>query len=155
MSCLNRDVCKLGFPNEQIVQRYGGATQLFLDLPSPWLVVPSAAKIINPERIGRICCFSPCIEQVQRTCEALKKEGFTEIKMFEVLTRDHQISTEVIPDLPLLFDADALKVDKIDKRKRGHGSGAKITGGTLMTSCGDTMRGHTSYLTFAILLPKI
>jgi tRNA A58 N-methylase Trm61 len=36
---------------------------------------------------GRLCSFSPCIEQVQRTCEELKAQGFTEVSTVECLLR--------------------------------------------------------------------
>ncbi len=40
---------------------------------------------------GRLCSFSPCIEQVQRTCEALLDHGFEEICTLEVLLRVHDV----------------------------------------------------------------
>ena len=54
----HRDVINHGFPehlNQQI-------DSVFLDLPAPWLAVPHAAKALRAG--GRLCCFSPCIEQV-------------------------------------------------------------------------------------------
>jgi len=39
---------------------------------------------------GRLCSFSPCIEQVQRTCQRLRMNGFEEINTVECLRRVHE-----------------------------------------------------------------
>lgn len=36
--------------------------------------MPSVARSLRPD--GVVCSFSPCIEQVQQTCEALEEYGF-------------------------------------------------------------------------------
>ncbi|KAI5664202.1 hypothetical protein M9H77_23525 [Catharanthus roseus] len=61
-----KDIQGEGFPNEFS----GLADPVFLDLPQPWLAIPSTGKILKQD--GVLCSFSPCIEQVQRSCEMLK-----------------------------------------------------------------------------------
>ena len=45
--------------------------------------------------------FSPCIEQVQRTCEALKQHGFVELATTECLQKELQVQKRVMPVLDL------------------------------------------------------
>jgi tRNA (adenine57-N1/adenine58-N1)-methyltransferase len=85
-----RNIEEQGFPEEL----HGKADGLFLDLPGPWKVVPSAAACLKPD--GRFCSFSPCIEQVQRTCLALDEHGFTDIVTYECLLRVHEVWTEQV-----------------------------------------------------------
>ena len=37
---------------------------------------------------GKLCSFSPCIEQVQRTCTKLSSVGFIGIETYECLQRE-------------------------------------------------------------------
>lgn len=73
-----RDIQGEGFPDNLS----GRADSVFLDLPQPWLAIPSAAKMLQQD--GVLCSFSPCIEQVQRSCETLKSH-FTGIGSFLLL----------------------------------------------------------------------
>jgi hypothetical protein len=70
------------------------ANGVFLDLPSPWEAVESAKEALKDN--GVICSFSPCIEQVHKTCNALKKLGFVELKTIECLLRPYDARTVVL-----------------------------------------------------------
>lgn len=121
----HRDVCSNGFP-EGI-----GADVVFLDLPEPWQVVPMLHKSVRRNRTVRICCFSPCIEQVQKTCEALRQNGFIDVEMYECLLRNVEVVNTSFYEKKRNFDAS-------DKKN-------------LISKYSSDARGHTSYLTFASL----
>lgn len=70
---------------------------IILDLPEPWLAVPHAAYCIK--RNSRIVSYSPCIEQAQKTIEALKKNGFHTIKTSEFRLKENYVD-EVEYEMP-------------------------------------------------------
>ncbi|TYJ56186.1 hypothetical protein B9479_003030 [Cryptococcus floricola] len=83
----HRNVCKDGFGDAQ------GVEAIFLDLPAPWEAIPHAIKTLRTDTVTRICCFSPCIEQVTRTVTCLREFNFQEISTQEVLLRTHELVT--------------------------------------------------------------
>jgi tRNA (adenine57-N1/adenine58-N1)-methyltransferase len=104
----HRNVCKDGFA---IVDQ---ADAVFLDLPAPWDAVEHAKRALRKDKATRICCFSPCIEQVLRTVNALNEAGFVEITMYETLQRPHDVSQ--IPALPSVREA-AEKLKQSEQRR--------------------------------------
>ena len=62
---------------------------VILDLAVPWLVVPHAYEALKPS--GIIVSFSPTIDQVVRTTEALKENGFVFIETVECMMRGMQV----------------------------------------------------------------
>ena len=46
---------------------------------------------------GRVCSFSPCIEQVQRSCEKMAELGFCDIETMECLLRNFDVRTLKMP----------------------------------------------------------
>ncbi|KAI9759642.1 MAG: hypothetical protein M4579_002210 [Chaenotheca gracillima] len=96
------------------------AEAIFLDLPAPWLALPHLSRRptpatspkpsddappeapsivqrlspLNPDTAIRICTFSPCIEQVQRTITTLRQLGWTDIDMVEISQRRLEIRRE-------------------------------------------------------------
>ena len=52
---------------------------------------------------GRVCSFSPCIEQVQRACAEMRELGFREVQTMEVLLREYNIQTTNLPVVDLGF----------------------------------------------------
>ncbi|KAF7299786.1 tRNA (adenine(58)-N(1))-methyltransferase catalytic subunit TRM61 [Mycena chlorophos] len=205
----HQNVCKDGF------NLTDEADSVFLDLPAPWDAVPHAKQALRKDRTTRICCFSPCMEQVLRTVSALNDAGFSDITMYETLVHQHDVSQ--VPVLPPISEV-AEKLKKAEgirevkrqrqiaagqrthephgeKRKRGEGdddgveegapgsaeleSGKRLkTGDEAPSTLAETVsvvpttapaavskisvskvvpevRGHTSYLTFATLLPPL
>ncbi|RCI06654.1 tRNA (adenine-N(1)-)-methyltransferase catalytic subunit trm61 [Rhizopus stolonifer] len=154
----HRDVCKDGFQMKDQVNA------VFLDLPAPWDAIGSAKEAFKQDRVGKICCFSPCIEQVARSVTALDQHGFIEITMYECLIREHT----VIPYSKISFsdavqDAKAKRFSPENtpvKRKLGKDEPVptpeeiqdSVNLMLVSRTLGET-RGHTSYLTFATFLP--
>lgn len=66
------------------------ADAVFLDLPHPWLAIHHAIESLKITG-GRICSFSPCIEQVQKTCDRLRELRCVEVTTFECLERPYEV----------------------------------------------------------------
>ncbi len=66
-----------------------GVDAVVLDLAVPWLVVPHAYEALKP--CGAIVSFSPTIDQVVKTVEALKDNSFVDIETIECLMRGMQV----------------------------------------------------------------
>lgn len=50
---------------------------------------------------GKLCFFSPCIEQVQRTCAKMICKGFIELHTYECLQREMNVQYKTLPVLDL------------------------------------------------------
>jgi len=103
VTCACADACIDGYNIED------KADAVFLDLPTPWDAIPHAKAALKKSG-GRICSFSPCIEQVQRTSEALRKAKFCEVKTMEVLVRALVVQTTPIPEM--VFDTDVTGLEE-------------------------------------------
>ncbi|XP_055604342.1 tRNA (adenine(58)-N(1))-methyltransferase catalytic subunit TRMT61A [Uranotaenia lowii] len=137
-----RDVCENGFG----VELDGKADAVFLDLPAPQQAIPHAVKSIK-ETGGRLCSFSPCIEQSMRVCEALEQHGFVDIQNLEVLQIEDVVRTKNVPVMDLEF----LKHKKTDSETdtKTPREVKKYT----TSSAPSSIAGHTGYLTVAELPP--
>lgn len=132
-----RDVCADGFSDGDLD---GKADAVFLDLPHPWEAVPHAKKAIRTDKGGRLCSFSPCVEQVQKCISAMEEHGFKEIVTLECLIREFQVRKIVLP----AFDPDrqALTTQPLAGQKRKHSPDSdQMT--PVDAETGDTTKGDT------------
>lgn len=86
----HKDVCEDGFGFNNYFD------SLFLDLPHPWIAIQSAKEALKSNG-GRICCFSPCIEQVQKTSNALRENDFFDIETYECVLRPYEVKQLSLP----------------------------------------------------------
>eukprot|EP01121_Diplochlamys_sp_Union-15-3_P015704 TRINITY_DN5239_c0_g1_i4.p1 TRINITY_DN5239_c0_g1~~TRINITY_DN5239_c0_g1_i4.p1 ORF type:complete len:298 (+),score=45.52 TRINITY_DN5239_c0_g1_i4:47-940(+) len=131
-----RDVCKDGFGLEE-----GVSNAAFLDLPSPWLAISSAKKILK--QCGSLCSFSPCIEQVQKTCEAMRENNFSDITTIECLERPWDVSVTYFSNPTENPPKQKNNLPKKRKRVLNRKEGVLVMKPVV------EVRGHTGYLTFA------
>jgi tRNA (adenine57-N1/adenine58-N1)-methyltransferase len=66
-----------------------GVDSVILDMAVPWLVVPHAYDALVS--CGTLVSFSPTIDQVVKTVEALKDNGFVNVETVECLMRGMQV----------------------------------------------------------------
>ncbi|XP_063146443.1 tRNA (adenine(58)-N(1))-methyltransferase catalytic subunit TRMT61A [Candoia aspera] len=142
-----QDVCKNGFGITNI------ANAVFLDIPSPWEAVGHAKLALKHEG-GRICSFSPCIEQVQRTCLALEEHGFTEISTSEILLRVYNVRTISLPIPDFGKAAEDNSNTGVDGGNLSNEDALhpSLQQETIQFKSGVPLKemvGHTGYLTFA------
>ncbi|KAL6851537.1 hypothetical protein ACP4OV_020470 [Aristida adscensionis] len=141
-----RDIQGQGFPEEH----QGAADAVFLDLPQPWLAIPSAGLMLRQD--GVLCSFSPCIEQVQRACEAMRSH-FTDIRTFEVLLRTYEVKDGSLKSATANEETSVGSLPQ--KRKKitlpGKNSDCIQKNSSMLVRPCSTARGHTGYLTFARL----
>lgn len=102
----HRDVCIGGFEVENIPAGFKAEAAndinvdvVFLDLPSPWTAIPNLEKVISQTTRVGICCFSPCIEQVDKTVKALEECGWTSIEMVEVAGKRWEARKDMVRDI--------------------------------------------------------
>ncbi|XP_010550153.1 PREDICTED: tRNA (adenine(58)-N(1))-methyltransferase catalytic subunit TRMT61A [Tarenaya hassleriana] len=140
-----RDIQGEGFPKKLS----GLADSVFLDLPQPWLAIPSAAEMLKQD--GVICSFSPCIEQVQRACEALRS-NFIDIRTFEVLLRTYEVKEMKMGGGNNEEEEEKGMGRRPCKRRHRSNEEDEDSGSQMVMArpCSDS-RGHTGYLTFARL----
>lgn len=95
-----------------------------------------------------MCSFSPCIEQVQRTCLALVEHGFTEINTLEILLRVYDVRAINLP-LPD-FGTPAQEKGSLDADKPKQLTASQPGSAQFKSAVSPReMVGHTGYLTFA------
>lgn len=93
-----------------------------------------------------MCSFSPCIEQVQRTCQALVDQGFEEISTLEVLLRVHDVRNVSLPLPDFGPDPSAVAQPEEAPPTPAPNHAAVIL---KTTTPPREIPGHTGYLTFA------
>lgn len=95
----HKDVCGKGHDAEGGFgeELRGQADAVLLDLPEPWLAVKFAEDALKPD--GRLASYSPCIEQVAKTCEVLRAYGFHSIETIETRLKPSDV-TEVRLGVP-------------------------------------------------------
>ncbi|MES1918297.1 tRNA (adenine(58)-N(1))-methyltransferase catalytic subunit trmt61a [Bonamia ostreae] len=101
VSAVHRDVCKDGFPSLDQLREIENGSKLilapridsvFLDLPSPWEAVKSGSSVLR--KGGRMCSFSPCVEQAQKSICEMRKWSLSVTKTLSVVDTNFSCGKE-------------------------------------------------------------
>lgn len=138
------DVCVDGF-GEDLNGRVDG---IFLDLPMPWLAIPHADRCLVEG--GKICTFSPCIEQIEKTAVELRRDSrYEDVRMFETLAMNWGVKADAPPKKRRTVAASKVGGDS----GKASGTGDQPVGAVAQvptwSSCLMPGRSHTGYLLVA------
>lgn len=140
------DACEDGFNLTNV------ADAVFLDLPKPWGALASAKQALKLEG-GRICSFSPCIEQVQKTVEAMATMGFVDIQTFTFLQKTYDVREARFKEPNLSTPMTEMLAHDLGMAQAPAATEpAELR--MLTAKPHVQMPGHTSYLSFATLPPQ-
>jgi len=157
-----RDVCKNGFGDDMVSK----LDAVFLDMPQPWDALASSKKSLKTDRPTRFCSFSPCIEQVQRMCDDLRKEGFVDLETIECVSRTYKVlavdkeTGAVKPPIKSRVAIEAetkrrgAKAPKLDAEVRSDPTEKADEEMLIHAPFPFEQPTHTGYLTFATLPPR-
>lgn len=70
------------------------ADAVFLDLPAPYLMSKEVRRVLKPN--GAVCTFSPCIEQVGKTCKVLREGGFHSIRTITAPMKTYETREQML-----------------------------------------------------------
>ena len=92
---------------------------------------------------------------MSRTVQSLQENGFTEIEVYSCLLKEYDVKRLQVAEYPERIDLPGKRKNR--KIKSDHnGISPEIDTDTLLVSVPKPeMRGHTSFLTFASLIPDI
>ena len=136
----HRDVIQDGFELEENClenKSHKKCGAMFIDLPSPWLVIKNAKKVLLSG--AYFVSFSPCIEQINQTMKAMKENNFIELRMFECLYRTYSYARTTQVKIPVFNK----------KRKKGEEIQYQDVDINVTKNKCD-MRGHTGFLLFGM-----
>lgn len=127
-TCTDLDNNDIADEEEEVDDGKGGfqlgqaaAHAIFLDLPEPWLAVPHAAHTIKPN--GRICSYSPCMEQTQKTVAALKQHGFHSLRTVEARLKEYYVDEYEMEAPPTdLLDIPTEETVSLEKERQAGGA---------------------------------
>ncbi|GKZ00764.1 hypothetical protein MPSEU_001028200 [Mayamaea pseudoterrestris] len=164
----HQDVCTDGFclPAQSV-------DACFLDLPEPWLAVPHAVYCLKPG--AHIASYSPCVEQTQKACAALKQSGCHSLQTMEYRLMEHYVDDlefELLPTesrpihKPVVDSNDGTnkRIDTDDETRTAKTTLSVTDDDATATAVAaapsskrqrlvarpfNMMKGHTAFLTFA------
>lgn len=135
----HRDVVENGFSLDAISLKkseHKYCDGIFIDLPTPWLIVDKAKNVLK--KGGNFVSFSPCMEQITKTMDALRNNGFINPRMFEIMYRSYNCIKTVKVSVPALSSKRKLNEEIPRIEKQINLSGSRIDS-----------RGHTGFLIHA------
>jgi tRNA (adenine57-N1/adenine58-N1)-methyltransferase len=109
----------------------GQMDAVFLDVPQPWLAIPLAAAVLKPN--AGLATYSPCLEQVFKTCEALRERNFHSIRTMEVRHKQFDLWRTAMPKMDFgdeeLRKEEAEEKEEREKEGGKEGNGMEVGGG--------------------------
>eukprot|EP00210_Caulerpa_lentillifera_P009191 g8763.t1 len=152
VTVVHRDIQSLGFPEMFKTKVHG----VFLDLPEPWKAIQSAVDCLLPGY--SIVTFSPCIEQIQRSCNGMQETGeLIDIRVMECLAKEYKVKEEnLITDLESYHqNKSSSKRNKSKKRKDEEAQEGECDGTSAVLNARTVgSKGHTGFLTVARKIVK-